>query len=270
MCICNDAISTRICTRCEKPCCSKCGDYALGESIDDPNWPVHVNNPACVLRTPKQQNYEYILVIDFEADSGHKMAKVDGAIPEIIEFPCVVIDTEKGRIVGEFRRFVRPVLHPHLSDFIRQFCGIEQEQVDKAKTWPDVMTEFTEWVGELGLLGDGGALTPNAILMSCGNSDFTSMLKAQNRASKRTGHVFAPGELRRGRQPVFSRWINIKTPFRDFLGLPVVHGASMATMLDMLDIEIQGRHHSGIADARNLARIALHMMERGVVFERTN
>lgn len=269
MCICENAASARVCTRCEKPCCSECGNYEPGEWVDDVNWPVHVGNPACVPRQAKQQRYTHILVVDFEADSGYKTAKVEGAIPEIIEFPCVVISTEKQRVVGEFRRFVRPVLFPQLSGFIRGFCGIKQEQVDAANPWPEVVAEFSAWLRGQGLLVDN-ALAPGAILMSCGNADFTTMLKAQNRASKRAGHEFAPGELRRGRQPVFSRWINIKNPFREFLGLPVEHGASMATMLDKLGIVLEGRHHSGLDDARNLARIALHMMDKGVVFEQTN
>ncbi len=48
------------------------------------------------------------------------------ACEQIIELPTVVIDTESGTIVGEFRRHVRPVVHPLLSEFCTGLTGITQ------------------------------------------------------------------------------------------------------------------------------------------------
>ena len=40
----------------------------------------------------------------------------------------------------------------------------------------------------------------------------------------------------------------------------------MTSMLKSLDLELEGRHHSGIDDAKNIARCAIGLMERGFEF----
>ena len=39
--------------------------------------------------------------------------------------------------------------------------------------------------------------------------------------------------------------------------------AGMAGMLRALDLELVGRHHSGIDDARNIARIVITLLAKG-------
>ena len=46
---------------------------------------------------------------------------------------------------------------------------------------------------------------------------------------------------------------------------PQVSG--MEEMLQLLKLELKGKHHSGIDDCRNLARVALRLMEDGFKFE---
>lgn len=41
----------------------------------------------------------------------------------------------------------------------------------------------------------------------------------------------------------------------------------MPDMLSQLNLELEGRHHSGIDDAKNIARCALEMLERGFEFK---
>jgi len=44
----------------------------------------------------------------------------------------------------------------------------------------------------------------------------------------------------------------------------------MAKMLELAKLELLGRHHSGIDDSINIARIAIWMMKRGINFSVKN
>lgn len=57
---------------------------------------------------------DYIFVIDFECTCTQDNS-LD--IMEIIEFPVVVIDVQKRAIVNTFSSFVKPTIHPELSEF---------------------------------------------------------------------------------------------------------------------------------------------------------
>lgn len=76
------------------------------------------------------------------------------------------------------------------------------------------------------------------------------------------------------------RWINIKKVFPVHLfdktvappkfntvkdiGKPPVKG--MTHMLDLCGLELQGKHHSGIDDSRNIAACAIKCLEKGFEF----
>jgi ERI1 exoribonuclease 3 len=40
----------------------------------------------------------------------------------------------------------------------------------------------------------------------------------------------------------------------------------MAGMLPALNLKLEGKHHSGIDDSKNIAKIALELLKRGGVF----
>jgi hypothetical protein len=66
----------------------------------------------------------------------------------------------------------------------------------------------------------------------------------------------------------FSRgWVNIKKVFQDYYNRPSIQG--MAAMLKHLKMDLQGRHHSGIDDCRNLARILIRLIEDGATLDIT-
>jgi len=82
----------------------------------------------------------------------------------------------------------------------------------------------------------------------------------------------------------FCRWINLKKVFPPVGNMddikswvasfdhynmtqkmkPTVNG--MTDMLKNLDLDLEGRHHSGIDDCRNLARCVLELLKRGFSF----
>lgn len=41
----------------------------------------------------------------------------------------------------------------------------------------------------------------------------------------------------------------------------------MTDMLDKLGLELEGRHHSGIDDAKNLTRVVQALLEQGYTFK---
>lgn len=89
----------------------------------------------------------YILCVDLEATCSD-----DGSIErhemEIIEFGCTVLDLEMN-VVAKFNRFVRPIIHPQLTDFCKSLTTITQEQVDSADDWVTVASEIDDFVKQL-------------------------------------------------------------------------------------------------------------------------
>ena len=105
--------------------------------------------------------------------------------------------------------------------------------------------------------------------MSCGDFDGNHISKEAKKKD-----LFVPNYLR--------RWINLKKAFpinqfdetkqsNNFTSSetiksckPTTHG--MAHMLELMGLELEGRHHSGIDDAKNLARIVINLLESGFEF----
>ncbi len=55
------------------------------------------------------------------------------------------------------------------------------------------------------------------------------------------------------------RWINIKSYFEATMRK---RGSGMASMLQDLNLQLDGRHHSGIDDTRNIAKILRELIKR--------
>nr|AGH30335.1 Eri-1-2 [Nilaparvata lugens] len=70
---------------------------------------------------------------------------------EIIEFPAILVDSEKQAVIDEFHSYVKPVKHPKLSDFCIELTGIAQETVDKSEEFSGVFTKFNKWLKKHGL-----------------------------------------------------------------------------------------------------------------------
>lgn len=182
-----------------------------------------------------------LVVLDFEATCD------DFAPPtpqEIIELPSVVLRLDPARIGAEHESFVRPVRHPALTPFCRSLTGITQAEVDAAPTFPDAFAAHQAWLRDQGLPLEGG----DWAFLTCGDWDLKTMLPRQ----LETSELEAP--------PAYRRWINLKVAFREVTGR---RGGGMPAMLRSLELELEGRHHRGIDDCRNLARIALALLDRG-------
>lgn len=192
---------------------------------------------------PTDTYYDYICVVDFEATCEEDNPA--GFMHEIIEFPMVLINTRTLEIVDSFQEYVKPELNPQLSDFCVKLTGITQKMVDEADPFPSVLEKAVAWLQEREL----GTKYKYAILTD-GAWDMSKFLNIQCRIS-------------RIRYPQFAKkWINIRKSYGNFYKVPRTQ-TKLSTMLDKLGLKYEGRPHSGLDDSRNIARIALRMLQDG-------
>ena len=150
---------------------------------------------------------------------------------EIIEIGAVkIID---GKIVDSFDAFVKPVINPTLTDFCKTLTTITQEDVDSAKSFPDVFRDFMDWIG-----------TTHFDYMSWGFYDkkqFIHHCKYHNLPYAWT-----------------ENHDNIKLMFANKTGHKP---CGMDKALRILNLPLDGTHHRGIDDAKNIAKIYLKINE---------
>ncbi|EDM76513.1 Inhibitor of the KinA pathway to sporulation, predicted exonuclease [Plesiocystis pacifica SIR-1] len=168
------------------------------------------------------------LVIDLEATCDDA-----GAVPrremEIIEIGAVLVDGQTLCPKREFQRFVRPLRHRTLTPFCRQLTSITQAEVDGAATFPEVIAELRAFMYD-----DGG----RPRFCSWGAYD-----RGQFEQDARFHGVALP----------FTDHLNLKAGFSRVLGTRKRYG--MAGALRRLGLPLEGTHHRGIDDARNIAKI---------------
>jgi len=199
---------------------------------------------------------DHLIVLDFEAtcDDVHPPSP-----QEIIEFPSVLLSAHTLEVVAEFESFVRPAHHPTLTSFCRELTGIEQAQVDAAPLFTEVFAAHQAWLASHGLPlvpGDEGLAYA---FVTCGDWDLKTMLPAQLRACDLDLRTVPAA---------YQQWINIKHPFR--AAMKQRRGpAGMPHMLETLGLALEGRHHRGIDDCRNIARIVRALAAAGTSLQVT-
>ncbi|MEM6285060.1 MAG: 3'-5' exonuclease [Chloroflexota bacterium] len=165
------------------------------------------------------------VIVDVEATCWEKGTRIDRQ--EIIEIGAVLLaDMEP---VDEFARFIEPTNEPLLSDFCRQLTSITQADVDSAGRFPDVFAAFVAWIGD-----------DPFTLVSWGAYDLR-----QFRADCDKHGMTLPDS--------FENHINLK---KQFAQQHDIKPCGMARALQIAGIPLEGTHHRGIDDARNIAKIA--------------
>jgi inhibitor of KinA sporulation pathway (predicted exonuclease) len=171
------------------------------------------------------------LVVDLEATCWDRP---EDRQSEIIEIGAVAVDA-LGYPMDEFQSFVRPILHPQLSEFCTQLTGIRQVDVDRARLFPEVLADLERWFEALGPL----------VFCSWGNYDRRQLRQ--------------DCELNGVPYPFSDEHINLKIACSRILSRR--RGMGMAKALRVLGIELEGQHHRAIDDARNIARILQRMLQ---------
>jgi len=169
----------------------------------------------------------YYLVVDLEATTSD-----DRSLPpdemETIEIGAVIVSAATLEPVDEFQSFVRPVRHPKLLPFCTQLTTIEQAMVDGAPLFPEAFAALqAKLAGRYPVIfGSWGRWDRKQFQRDC-------------------THHRAPFHLA-------PHW-NVKLGFSQAQRLPKKLG--MAQALAHCGLSLDGTHHRGIDDARNIARM---------------
>lgn len=148
---------------------------------------------------------------------------------EIIEIGAVFLESSSIKPRREFAKFVRPVNEPILGDFCKELTSIRQEQVDEADDFSTVFPQFLEWIGnEPFKTCSWGAYDMKQFRIDCERHKLTFPAS-------------------------FGNHINLKA---EFARIRNEKPCGMSFALQKLHIPLEGTHHRGIDDARNIAKIA--------------
>ncbi|WP_372370388.1 exonuclease domain-containing protein [Candidatus Uabimicrobium sp. HlEnr_7] len=173
-------------------------------------------------------NKKTYIILDFEATCSN-----DGKVPrnemEIIEFGVVAVDYKSLEAIDEFQRFVQPVRHNLLTNFCQELTTIQQKDVDNADGFSRVLAEFKEWLAQFS----------SPIFCSWGGYDKKQLL--HDCAYHKVEYPFDKEHI--NLKNVFSKNQKIKKRF------------GMKKALEKANITLEGTHHRGIDDARNMVKL---------------
>jgi len=142
----------------------------------------------------------------------------------------------KGKRLKSMPGFVKPVLFPVLSEFCKTLTTITQEQVDQGISLPQACQELQTLV-----------CRTDALFCSWGYYD----RKMFQQSCSRFGLPY----------PFSDRHVSLKHAHRDYYGYGKKMGMKQA--LSYHGLKLDGVHHRGIDDARNIAKIVTRMLEDG-------
>lgn len=169
------------------------------------------------------------LCIDLEATCwgrGEKQGRM-----EIIEIGAVLYRAGEG-VTAQRQQFVRPVENPVLSDFCKGLTGITQAQVDGGLAFPEALAAVLDFAG------------PEPAFCSWGDFDRRQFEKDCTRH-----HLDYP----------FPLHLNLKRLFGHRTGKGLL---ALDAAVRECGLAFEGRHHSGIDDARNVAGVLDWMIRR--------
>lgn len=188
---------------------------------------------------PKE--YKTLLILDFEANCVEE-GKLD--CQEIIEFPVVPVDVSSMTIQHEktFHYYIKPTVHKKITPFCTSLTGITQETVDKGVELKEALAKFDTW------MQDNNYNAEDCIIMTCGAWDLNTCLRAEANYKK----------------------IDLPAVLKQFVNVKMIYGAhfpskkiGMVGMLESLKLKLEGKHHSGIDDTKNIAKIVVELLKKG-------
>lgn len=154
-----------------------------------------------------------------------------GYVQETIEIGAFRVN-HFGEVRGKFNRFIKPVVHPVLSPFCRQLTTIEQQDINRADTFPAVIQEFMDWAY---------VEEQEYTLCSWGNFDRRQLMQ--------------DCRLHRLDPDWVSHHVNLKEQYR--LIKQMRKGMGLRKAVEKEGILFTGQHHRGISDAENLTKVFL-------------
>lgn len=171
---------------------------------------------------------KYYLIVDLEATCAD-----DNSIPrrrmEMIEIGAVLLNSQTLQIESEYQTFVKPILNPVLTEFCKSLTSISQQDIEEAPLFPAALKDFQSW------------FYPCGSYRFCSWGDYDRHQFVQDCQLHGVGYPF-PGDH-----------LNLKKAFS--IKINSIKKFGMAGALAKLGLELEGVHHRGIDDARNIARI---------------
>ncbi|GAV85440.1 LOW QUALITY PROTEIN: hypothetical protein CFOL_v3_28876, partial [Cephalotus follicularis] len=185
------------------------------------------------------QDFDFFLVLDLEG-------KV-----EILEYPVLVLDAKTLDIV-DFHRFVRPTAmsEQRINQYIEGKYW--KFRVNRCATCSSITFSLNIWSLKQWL--NFSLLTFPCSNFISGDWDLKTKVPEQCKVSM----IKLP--------PYFMEWINIKDAYSNFYWTEV---SGMRTMLNHSNIPLQGSHHLGIDDTKNIARVLQRMLSDGAFMQIT-
>ncbi len=168
-----------------------------------------------------------MIIVDLEATCWDRNDH-DQREAETIEIGALKVEPTTRRVTDEFHSLIRPVRHEVLSDYCRGLTNISQEEVDAAQQFPVVWQQFIDWSGDFTKvrLASWGSYDPKQLQQDC--------------------------SFHRLAYPFDSAHINIKKLFSAHTD---GRKYGMTGALRQIGLELEGRHHRALDDARNIFRI---------------
>ncbi|MEE9581177.1 MAG: 3'-5' exonuclease [Nitrosomonadaceae bacterium] len=168
------------------------------------------------------------IILDFEAtccddDSFPKSER------EIIEFGVVAVDGSSLIALAEFEAFVKPIRRHVLTKFCTELTTITQEDVSGAKGFVAVLKEFAQWLAQF----------ENPLFCSWGLYDKIQLM---------LDCVYHGVDY-----PFDEQHVNLKNEFSAVNGIRKNLGMKKA--LARANVTLEGTHHRGIDDARNMVKL---------------
>lgn len=210
-------------------------------------------------RQSRRDPFEYLVCLDFEATCWEKADQAKWKTQEIIEFPAVLVRTETGEIEAEFQKYLRPVEFATLTDFCVRLTGITQQTVDGGISMKECISDFDTWLmrivreRELELPKTRENSEGNVGLCTWTDWDFITLSKECARKKIR-------------KPPYLGQWIDVR---KIFIRHYKIKPTSFNHALNHVGLKFIGKPHSGIEDARNLARLVTKMKKDGAKFHVT-
>lgn len=168
------------------------------------------------------------VIVDLEATCW--MKRVEPQQMEIIEIGSVLLAAKTGPTLREFTSFVRPINKRELSAFCMGLTGIRQQEVDPADDFSKVFPRFLNWIGP----------------EPCRLCSWSVFDLEQFRTDCVRHNILFP--------PRFLSHVNLKQEFARLRG---VHPCGVKRAFALCQLQLEGKPHRALDDARNIAKLAL-------------
>lgn len=89
------------------------------------------------------------IILDLEWNQSNQTAEENenGLLFEIIEIGAIKLNSERN-MVGEFSELVKPQVYHEMHHITSKLIHLQMKQLEKGRSFPEVMKEFREWCGE--------------------------------------------------------------------------------------------------------------------------